>query len=144
MDKLEKFEGKQTNWQGLWWHPEYNGFSSGSISLAELKKFKGNVRFYMYKNKKADSKINNQPDYLICLKDSQSPTFQRSSIFRRFEVEGDCINEMKYDKENDCYYDKKGERLYTYDEVQHAINEATYDTERGYTDNIVRDYLPIN
>jgi len=31
--------------------------------------------------------------------------------------------------------------MYTYEEVQYAINRATQDAENGYTDNIVSDYL---
>lgn len=31
--------------------------------------------------------------------------------------------------------------LYYYDDVQHAINMASEDGARGYTDNIVSDYL---
>ena len=49
-----------------------------------------------------------------------------------------------YDKDNECYRNEVGERLYTHDEVQHAINCAASDGARGYSsygDNIVADYL---
>lgn len=81
VSKLEVIEGKQTNWSGLWWHPEYAGFSSAVISLSELRKFKGNVRLYVRKNKffKRDAD-NNSPNYCFCLKDAYSDVFYTLEI----------------------------------------------------------------
>ena len=39
------------------------------------------------------------------------------------------------------YYTSDGDRLYTRQEVQYAINRASDDATRGYTDNLVSDYL---
>ena len=83
MSKLQVIDGKQTNWEGLWWHPEYNGFSSATISLSELRKFKGNVRLYVRKNMFFNKGENGRPNYRFCLKDSDSPTF------RTLEIEDD-------------------------------------------------------
>ena len=49
MGKLEPYDGKRSRWQGLWWHPEYNGFLSEAFSLADIRKYKGQVRLYVRK-----------------------------------------------------------------------------------------------
>ena len=130
---LETIEGKQTNWCGLWWHPEYQGFSSGSIDLAQLRKFKGKVKLYVRKNKFFNKGENGRPNYCFCLKDS------KSSIFQTLEIEEDSDKSC----EDEHYYDKDGNRLYTYDEVQYAINCASEEGARGYRwgDNLVEDFL---
>lgn len=83
MSKLQVFDGKTTNWEGLWWHPEYCGFSSATISLAELRKFKGNVRLYVRKNKYFNGGENGRPNYNFCLKDADA------QVFHTLEVEDD-------------------------------------------------------
>ena len=55
MSKLEVFDGKQTNWGGLWWQPQSLYFTSQTISLAQLRKFKGDVRLVVKKNKYFDN-----------------------------------------------------------------------------------------
>lgn len=77
---METFEGKQTKWEGIWWHPEYNGFSSAAINLSKLKQFKGYVRLYVRKNKYYCGGTNNRPNYMFCIKDSNSPTFHDIDI----------------------------------------------------------------
>ena len=72
---MEVIQGKSSNWEGLWWHPEFNGFSSSTINLAKLKKFKGNVRILVRKNKYFNGGENSKPNYLFQIKDSNSPTF---------------------------------------------------------------------
>lgn len=134
-DKIEVFENLQTGWIGLWYHPEVGGFSSGTINLSILKKFKGNVKFYVRKNK-LYSKDTNRPNYVFCIKDSNSPTFSELTI-----EEDEDAKSCYFDEDNGCYYTGDDERLYTYEEVQYAINRATEDAERGYTDNLVEDYL---
>ena len=79
-EKLTPIEGMQTNWAGLWYHPEYNGFSSGCIDLSALRKFKGQVRLYVRKNKYYNDGENGRPNYCFCLKDASSPTFTELSI----------------------------------------------------------------
>ena len=140
MGKLEVFDGKQTTWEGLWWHPEYQGFSSAAIDLSQLRKFKGKVRLYVRRNKFFE-KGTNRPNYCFCLKDSKSPTFTE------IEIEDDTtvvdVEDHPYQDEFGCYYTEDGDRLYTYSEVQHAIDCAAADGARGYGpgDNIVSDYL---
>ena len=80
---MEVFDGKQTSWEGLWWHPEYCGFSSAKLSLAKLKKFKGAVRLYVRKNKFFNGGEGGRPNYHFCLKAADS------DIFRTLEVEDD-------------------------------------------------------
>lgn len=75
MAKLETTDGKTTNWCGLWWHPEYNGFSSAPINLAQLKNFKGTVRLYVRKNKFFNNGENGRPNYTFCLKDANAEMF---------------------------------------------------------------------
>ncbi len=75
MGKLVTIDGKTTNWEGLWWHPEYNGFSSAVISLSEIRKFKGNIRLYIRKNKYFNNGENGRPNYCFCIKDANSPVF---------------------------------------------------------------------
>ncbi|MBP5461919.1 MAG: hypothetical protein J6Y20_07330 [Lachnospiraceae bacterium] len=79
-EKLEPFEKKQTNWLGLWWHPEYCGYSSAAIDLSQLRKFKGKVRLLMRKNKFLNGGENGRPNYTFCLKDCDSPTFEAVDV----------------------------------------------------------------
>lgn len=135
-DKLEKFDKKETEWKGLWYHPEYGGFSSEAINLSKLKEFKGTVRVYVRKNKfyKKGSKA---PNYSFCIKDS------KAEIFTELDVT-ECNREYAKKDENGYWRTSDGERLYTRKEVQHAINCAAKDGARGYDgdgDNIVEDYL---
>lgn len=139
MGKLEVFEGLQTSWEGLWYHPEVGGFSSGTIDLSVFKQFKGKVKFYVRKNK-FYNKGSNKPNYVFCIKDCKSPTFSEFSIMNDEDADIEKSG-CYYDDENDCYYTSDDERLYTYSEVQYAINRASEDGERGYTDNLVEDYL---
>lgn len=76
MGKLETIEKKQTSWGGLWWHPEINSFSSQALSLAQLRKFKGNVRLYVRKNRFYNDGVNNRPNYTFQFRDanSENPT----------------------------------------------------------------------
>lgn len=139
MGKLETIDGKQTSWEGLWWHPEYNGFSSATIDLSQLRKFKGKVRLYVRKNK-FYKRGSNRPNYCFCLKDSESPTFTEIGIE---DDETEVDDESRPYQEDGCYYTEYGDRLYTHSEVQYAIDCAARDGQRGYGpgDNIVSDYL---
>ena len=137
MGKLETIEGKTTNWNGLWWHPEYCGFSSAVISLAELKKFKGKVRLFVRKNKYFNGGINGRPNYVFCLKDSSA------DVFHNIEVEDDEEQYAKYDAENDVWRTNTGNRLYTYEEVRQVKYGACMDGKDGYDpgDLLVEDYV---
>lgn len=80
MGKLAPIDGKQTQWLGLWWHPEYNGFSSEAISLADLRKYKGKVRLYIRKNKYFNEGENGQPNYRFTLRYSDAAVFQEVAV----------------------------------------------------------------
>lgn len=128
---LESFDKKQTSWEGLWWHPEYNGFSSAVIKLSEIKKFKGTVRFYVRKNKFYNDGENNRPNYHFCLRDSNSYPFNEISI--------EDAPSRPY-KEDDIYYTEDGERLFTREDARAIINGTVRDVEFGIHDPY--DILP--
>lgn len=127
MGQLETFESKQTSWSGLWWHKEYNGFSSAAFNLSVLKKFKGTVRLYVRKNKYYNGGENGRPNYVFCLKDANSNTLTQ------FDVE-DEPKRCYYSPEDECYYDEDGNRLYTGGDVRSIINGTVDDVKYGITD----------
>ena len=104
MGKFQPYDGKQTTWAGLWWHPEVNGFSSEVLNLATIRQFKGNVRLYMRKNKFFNSGENGRPNYCFCLRSTSAEKDEP------WEVEG-----MDAEPE---------ERLYTRKEVQDLMNDV--------------------
>lgn len=135
MSKLQAIDGKTTNWEGLWWHPEYNGFSSAAISLSELRKFKGQVRLYVRKNKFFNNGENSRPNYNFCLRDADS------SIFRTLDVMETSENEPHpYRGDDGNYYTEDGERLYTGDDARAIINGTFADVKYGISDPY--DILP--
>lgn len=128
-NKLQPFDGKQTNWCGLWWHPEYHSFSSEAISLAEIRKFKGKVRLVVRKNKLYNNGENGRPNYHFSLRDAYSEKFFT------LEVE---------DEEDDYPRDKDGNRLYTAEEVRRVISGVVRDVEYGFhdpNDLLIEDYV---
>lgn len=76
---LEAFDGKKTNWEGLWYQPGTNFYMSYAINLATLRKFKGNVRIVMRKNK-FFKKGSNCPNYQFCICDSKSKYIHDVSV----------------------------------------------------------------
>ena len=128
---LKVFDGKQTNWEGLWWHPEYCGFSSASINLSKLKEFKGTVRLYVRKNKFFNGGENGRPNYHFCIKASDS------EIFRDLDV----VDEEKRPYfEDGIYYSEEGDRLYTRGDTRAIINGTFRDVLSGISDPY--DILP--
>ena len=117
MGKLEPIDGKRTNWEGLWWHPEYNGFSSAVLSLSDLRKFKGKVRLYVRKNKNFNKGENGRPNYNFCLKDANSETF------RALEVEDD--EERAGDEETGMWIHTEWTELFTIYET-YACSECEF------------------
>lgn len=93
-EKLNVFDGKQTNWEGLWWHPEYNNYSSASISLAALREFKGQVRFYMRENPAYMDGKNGRPNYLFRIRDAKSEKGNDIDVEEVEDVESK-INRLK-------------------------------------------------
>lgn len=132
--KLEAFEAMQTNWCGLWYHPENASYWSSALNLAQLRKFSGNVRIYMKKNKFYE-KDGNRPNYCFCIKSCDSPTFQT------VEIEPDESQYAYYDRECDLYRRENGDRLYTRDDVRRVISGAVRDAQSGYTDLLPEDYV---
>ena len=120
---LTPVEGMQTNWVGLWWHPEYSGFSSECIDLSALRKFKGKVRLYMRKNKFYNGGMNGRPNYHFCLKDANSETF--------------VTLEMNEDED----VSSEDERLYTREEVYKVIHGMEIEYGLEYGNNLIEDYV---
>ena len=135
---LEVFDKKQTEWSGLWYHPEYGGFTSSAINLAKLKLFKGTVRLYVKKNRLFNGGKNGRPNYLFSIKDANSTTCTELGV-----IDDEENRAPTKDKDTGIYYTEDGDRLYTRDEVQFAIDRAAEDGARGYGpgENIVSDYL---
>lgn len=79
MGKLEVIDGKMTTWEGLWWHPEINAYTSAAISLSELRKFKGKVRIQIRKNMYYE-KGGNRPNYNFPIRDANSDVFATPEI----------------------------------------------------------------
>jgi len=77
---MKTFDAKQTSWEGLWFHPETNGYISATFNLSKLKQFKGTVRMYVRKNKFYNSGENGRPNYVFCIKDSDSETFSEVEV----------------------------------------------------------------
>ena len=118
---LEVIDGKESNWFGIWWNPENCSFGSESINLSQFKKFKGNVRIFIKKNKYY-SKDSNRPNYICKIRDSKLVPKRDTEI-------------------RDIDNESNEERLYTYDEVRYAIRMANQDGSNGYTDIMVEDYI---
>ena len=111
------------------------------ISLAQLRKFKGNVRLYMRKNKYYENGKNNRPNYTWCLKDANSSTF----------IDVDVIDDPEArlyteDELNDAItkaVKEATEGMYTYEQLCAVMEGARADGERGfgYGDVLVEDYI---
>lgn len=110
--------GMNTKWQGLW-AQERQGFYAGYvIKKADIPKY---TRLVVRYNKYYE-KDSNRPRFIYCFAGSEG-------------VANKCVPLEIDDSDEDK------ERLYTREEVQYAINKATQDALRGYTDNIVEDYI---
>lgn len=118
MSKLEFFDGKQTSWMGLWWHPEMNCFTSPTINLAGLRKFKGCVRMYVRKNRYYNNGEGGRPNYCFSLRDVNAES-------------EDVWGVEDIDEENS---EKNGERMFTREEVLKVIEGTVSDVLCGITD----------
>ena len=127
MGKLEPFDAKMTKWTGLWWHPEINAFTSGVINLSDLRKFKGNVRLQVRKNKFYNNGENGRPNYCFTIRDA------KSEVFHELEVVDD--------EQPDYPTDKDGNRLYTEDEMWRVIHGMEIEHGLSYGDNLISDYI---
>ena len=108
--KCESFDKKTTNWIGLWWHPEYQMYTSPAINLSTLKSFKGIVRISLKKNP-FYNKVKNTPNYTMKITDSKSET--------------GCELEIE-DEEEDMT------EVFTRKQVREIINDAVYAAKQGY------------
>ena len=109
--KLEIIDGKATNWGGLWWQPDKMYFTSQTISLSELRKFKGCVRLVVKKNKFYNNGENGRPNYVFLFRDAKS--------------ENPFVLEVEDDTEN-------SERLYTYDECETIMSKSWKYAQDGF------------
>jgi len=75
MGKLEPFENKRTDWQGLWYHPENYSFTSCTFDLSDLRKFKGKVKLIVRKNRFYNNGQNGRPNYVFMICDSQNERY---------------------------------------------------------------------
>ena len=123
MGKCESFDQKRTKWQGLWYHPESYSFSSTTLSLADIKKFKGNIRLIVKKNKFYEQG-SSKPNYVFMIVDSDNVKFSP------WEVEDE-------------------EKVYTEEEITSIIKGVISDCESGngdahYCMNRIGEYLYYN
>lgn len=102
--KLEVIDGKATNWGGLWWQPDSMYFTSQTISLSELRKFKGCVRLVVKKNKFYNNGENGRPNYVFLFRDAKSD------------------NPFKLEVKDEV--SENTERLYTYDECETIMQKS--------------------
>ena len=65
------FQGKKTEWQGLWYHPEFHSYTSAILNLKALKDFKGTCQIRMFKNQQR-RKGDNRPTYLFTICDREA------------------------------------------------------------------------
>lgn len=114
---LKKFEKKRIGGIGLWYQKSEKTYVSEPLNLSNLKEFKGNCRFIIYKNR-WHQKNDNRPDHVLYIYDTES------------------ANKKVFDIE-----DENSEFKYTKEEVKKCIDDATRDALNGYTDNIVADYI---
>lgn len=130
MAKLETFDNRQTSWQGLWWHPEYNSFSSAAIDLSQIRKFKGTVRLYVKKNKFYNGGENGRPNYHFCMKDAKSDNP------KMVEVESQPIAQSETP-----YIEEESENLYTEDQVNSIIRGMESYYGLPYGENLISDFI---
>lgn len=123
---MKPYDAKQTKWEGLWYHPEYGGFSSAAFSLSDLREFKGPVRLYVKKNRFFNGGENSRPNYHFTIKDANSQTFHA------LEVE---------DENEEIYTDRDGNRLYTEEEVYTIIHGMENEYGLSYGNDLIEDYI---
>ena len=116
-----------TKWLGLWEQEAKGLYAGQTVKKADIP----NHTRILLKNNKYYKKGTKRPKFVYCFADSEGYEEMCAPL---------DVDERPY-KEDGVYYTENGEQLYTYDEVQYAINRATDDARDGYTDNLVSDYL---
>ena len=110
MGKLEPFDNKRTQWSGLWYHNDSHCFTSSTFSLADIRKFKGNIRLVVRKNRYYNDGENNRPNYVFMLIDSKA---ERYSAFP-------VVDDNDYDSEEETqaswlkFWDEDGTEILGY------------------------------
>lgn len=122
---------EKTQWQGLW-KTRKAVYRSQVIKKKDIPPY---ARLIVRFNKNYHSDTD-RPKFVFCFANGKAE--QAITLEREIEI-GTAL--VKYDDESGVYYTMDDERLYTYEEVQQAINGATESALRGYTDNIVEDYI---
>lgn len=115
---MKPFDKKTTGSIGLWWDPNSQYFTSGSIDLSVLKAFKGNVKIIVKKNRYY-SKESNRPNRLAFIVDCKSDKAKLVTV----EDIG-----------------SKDIPVYTEDQVRRIIDGAFEDFKYGISDPL--DVLP--
>ncbi|MBQ7990829.1 MAG: hypothetical protein IJ251_07260 [Oscillospiraceae bacterium] len=130
---------QRTEWEGLWYHPEYHSYSSVVINLSLLRKFKGNVRIIARKNRYHISGENTpNMQFMIC--DTDYPAAKYPELFEdeEPEISDDYIKSIPSET-------RPGERKwYTEEEVYECIRGAVEDANRGCTDpydHLIGDFV---
>jgi len=130
MGKLEPFDHLRTKWQGLWYNPRNYTYTSTVLSLADLRKFKGNVRIIVRKNKFFE-KDTKRPNMIFMLVDAACEKYNP------FEIQ------KVPNGQSEEYRTIEGERLYTEEEVREVMHGACRDGRNGYNeyDLLIEDYV---
>lgn len=123
-----------TKWMGLWAQERPAFYAGQVIKKADIPKY---TRIVLRYNKYYE-KDSSRPRFVYCFADSDG--YAEKCIPIEYEEES---GDGAYLGDDGNYYTASGDRLYTHDEVQYAINRASEDGARGYGygDNIVSDYL---
>lgn len=117
-----------TKWQGLW-AQERTGFYAGQvIKKADIPKY---TRIVLRYNKYYE-KDGNRPRFVYCFADSEG--YQSKCKELRLD------DNQPY-KDDDCYYDGEGNRLYTSDEVYRIIHGMEEYYNLSWGNNLIEDYI---
>lgn len=120
---LKKFEGMQTEWGGLWYHPETRSYRSTTINLALLREFKGNVSLVVRHNWYFE-KGSDKPKFIFALRDSKA---QDSIELKARGVDWSPY----YDYATGSYYTEDDEKLYTESEALSMLEQMKSDLMYG-------------
>ena len=132
-------EKHRTEWEGLWYRPEYHSYTSVVINLSQLREFKGDVRVIARKNrhhKNGENTPNMQ--FMIC--DTDYPATKYLELFEdeESEISDDYIKSIPSET-------RLGERKwYTEEEVYECIRGAVASANGGCTDpydHLIGDFV---
>ncbi len=119
----------QTKWQGLWTQERSSFYAGRVINKKDIPPY---TRIVVRHNKYWE-KGKNRPRFVYCFANSE-------------EYSEMCQEVEEYKRpycENETYYDEKGNRLYTHEEVRRIISGAIADGAQGYEagDILIEDYI---